>query len=39
MPYIQYGMSDLQDLAYDGIVSRLKPENIVEEAFSSFFAR
>ncbi|RDX52740.1 hypothetical protein OH76DRAFT_123004 [Lentinus brumalis] len=34
-----YGMSDLQDLAYDGIVSRLKPENIVEEAFSSFFAR
>ncbi|KAI0694155.1 hypothetical protein C8T65DRAFT_667072 [Cerioporus squamosus] len=34
-----YGMTDLQDLAYDAIVSRLKPENIVQEAFSSFFAR
>ncbi len=36
---MQYGMTELQDLAYDGIVSRLTPEIIVAEAFSSFFAR
>ncbi|KAI0713494.1 hypothetical protein C8Q76DRAFT_463336 [Earliella scabrosa] len=34
-----YGMNDLQELAYKDIISRLTPENIVTEAFSSFFAR
>ncbi|KAI0806908.1 hypothetical protein C8Q74DRAFT_1188125 [Fomes fomentarius] len=34
-----YGMSELQTLAYQEIVLRLTPANIVEEAFSSFFAR
>ncbi|EJF62646.1 hypothetical protein DICSQDRAFT_57708 [Dichomitus squalens LYAD-421 SS1] len=34
-----YGISKLQDLAYDAIVSQLGPQNIVTEAFSSFFAR
>ncbi|KAH9915800.1 uncharacterized protein BXZ73DRAFT_17941, partial [Epithele typhae] len=34
-----YGISDLQGHAYQEIISRLKPENIVEEAFTSFFAR
>ncbi|KAI0747614.1 hypothetical protein C8Q80DRAFT_686169 [Daedaleopsis nitida] len=34
-----YGIHELQDLAYKEIVSHLRPENIVEEAFSSFFAR
>lgn len=35
----QYGITDLQDLAYDAILARLAPANIVEEAFSRFFAR
>ncbi|RPD73522.1 hypothetical protein L226DRAFT_614035 [Lentinus tigrinus ALCF2SS1-7] len=34
-----YGITALQDLAYKEIVSRLNPENIVEETFSSFFGR
>ncbi|KAI0713493.1 hypothetical protein C8Q76DRAFT_731615 [Earliella scabrosa] len=34
-----YGISELQELAYKEIISQLKSENIVEEAFSSFFAR
>lgn len=36
---LQYGMSELQNLAYQEIVLCLTPKNIVEEAFSSFFAR
>lgn len=36
---VQYGITELQDLAYDEVISQLRPENIVEEAFSSFFAR
>ncbi|KAI8999047.1 hypothetical protein BD414DRAFT_476823 [Trametes punicea] len=34
-----YGMSELQQMAYDAILERLSPDNIVEEAFSRFFAR
>ncbi|KAI1784245.1 hypothetical protein LXA43DRAFT_229845 [Ganoderma leucocontextum] len=34
-----YGITKLQDLAYDEIISQLNPQNIVPEAFSSFFAR
>ena len=32
-------MTGLQERAYDEIVKRLTPENVVQEAFSSFFAR
>ncbi|KAI0648312.1 hypothetical protein C8Q79DRAFT_567910 [Trametes meyenii] len=35
----QYGMTKLQGLAYDAIVARLTLTNVVEEAFSRFFAR
>ncbi|KAI9056947.1 hypothetical protein FKP32DRAFT_1598832 [Trametes sanguinea] len=34
-----YGMPELQQMAYDAILDSLTPENIVEEAFSSFFSR
>ncbi|KAI1784244.1 hypothetical protein LXA43DRAFT_229962 [Ganoderma leucocontextum] len=34
-----YGLTELQDFAYNEIISQLSPENILEEAFSSFFAR
>ncbi|OJT12245.1 hypothetical protein TRAPUB_11233 [Trametes pubescens] len=34
-----YDIPGLQDLAYDAILARLTPANIVEEAFSRFFAR
>ncbi|KAI0781384.1 hypothetical protein BD413DRAFT_462698 [Trametes elegans] len=34
-----YGLTALQNLAYDAIVSRLTPANIVEEAFSTFYWR
>ncbi|KAI0831704.1 hypothetical protein BC628DRAFT_1311282 [Trametes gibbosa] len=34
-----YGMPRLQDLAYDAILAQLSPTNIVDEAFSQFFAR
>ena len=32
-------MTELQERAYDEIVKRLTSENVVQEAFSSFFAR
>ena len=35
----QYGMTELQGKAYNEIVSRLTPQNVVQEAFSSFFSR
>ncbi|KAL1947412.1 hypothetical protein VTO73DRAFT_14373 [Trametes versicolor] len=34
-----YGITNLQDFAYNAILARLTPANIVEEAFSRFFAR
>ncbi|KAH9915802.1 uncharacterized protein BXZ73DRAFT_22478, partial [Epithele typhae] len=34
-----FGINDLRDSAYREIISRLNIENIVTEAFSSFFAR
>ncbi|KAI0373268.1 hypothetical protein BV20DRAFT_1119317 [Pilatotrama ljubarskyi] len=34
-----YGITTLQSTAYDAIMSRVTPVNVVEEAFSSFFAR
>ncbi|PIL30568.1 hypothetical protein GSI_07268 [Ganoderma sinense ZZ0214-1] len=34
-----YGLTELRDLAYNEVVSQLRPENILEEAFSSFFVR
>ena len=32
----QYGIVDLQALAFDAIQSRLSPKNIVQEVFSRF---
>lgn len=35
----QYGIADLQALAFDAIQSRLSPKNIVQEVFSRFTSR